>query len=349
MVTLQLIAEKSGVSLRTVSVALNGDPATGRIAPQRVQQIRSIAADLGYRPHAGARLLRQRRFKQIGLAFRVDSVSRLAHSQVLALLLGINDALQPHNYVMSLIPLLDSSGPPDMENGHASRALRERALDNLIVVESVPNSVAAWVRDRFPDSVWANADVWQPTRCVRRDETHAGRLAVEHVRERGYKRIVYVERVNAIHHSSALRRNAALQAAAGCEVQVVGLSLEPTLRPTWAPTLKQLILPGDAIVVADVYLARALQAVLVELNLRPGVDVAVCCCDNSDDLYETWPQLARVSFDRFALGHAAGTIALAGLIDADAPQNSLIMPVTLIAGTTCPAKCSLSFFSEELR
>ncbi|MDP0495902.1 MAG: LacI family DNA-binding transcriptional regulator [Verrucomicrobiota bacterium JB024] len=70
MVTLKNVAEEAGVSVRTVSVVLNGKATEGRISKAIEARILKIAAEMDYRPNAMARATRTRRTLQIGVLVR---------------------------------------------------------------------------------------------------------------------------------------------------------------------------------------------------------------------------------------------------------------------------------------
>jgi len=70
MVTLKQIAEKAGVSVRSVSVVLNGKAVESRISPGVAQKIKRIARELDYRPNSMARAIRMKRTFQIGVLVR---------------------------------------------------------------------------------------------------------------------------------------------------------------------------------------------------------------------------------------------------------------------------------------
>lgn len=57
LVSIKDIAKRAGVSISTVSYALNGSP---KVTPETAEKIRAIAKELNYVPHAGARSLKKR-------------------------------------------------------------------------------------------------------------------------------------------------------------------------------------------------------------------------------------------------------------------------------------------------
>ena len=68
MVTIKDIAKEAGVSVMTVSYALNE---TGRIGATTRQHVKDVAQRLGYQPNAVARGLQRRRMDAIGVVFGV--------------------------------------------------------------------------------------------------------------------------------------------------------------------------------------------------------------------------------------------------------------------------------------
>ena len=66
MVTLRDVAARCGVSVSTVSRALNG---IREISPERAEEIRRLAREMGYRPDAAARALKTNRSSMIGVLY----------------------------------------------------------------------------------------------------------------------------------------------------------------------------------------------------------------------------------------------------------------------------------------
>lgn len=70
MATLKQIAERAGVSVRTVSVILNGKAVEQKLSAKQVENVTRIAREMNYRPNALARAVRVRRTFQIGVLVR---------------------------------------------------------------------------------------------------------------------------------------------------------------------------------------------------------------------------------------------------------------------------------------
>lgn len=64
MVSIRDIAKKAGVSMTSVSYALNNNP---KISKKTTEHIKQVAAELNYRPNAAARTLKARKTKKVGV------------------------------------------------------------------------------------------------------------------------------------------------------------------------------------------------------------------------------------------------------------------------------------------
>ena len=76
MILLKDIAAACGVSVATVSKALNGH---NDIGPETRERIRKVADNMGYFPNSSARTLKTKRSNNLGLLFVEKSQSGLTH------------------------------------------------------------------------------------------------------------------------------------------------------------------------------------------------------------------------------------------------------------------------------
>lgn len=117
MVSIKDIAKKAGVSISTVSYALNGNP---KVTKETSSRILAVAKELNYMPNAAARSLKKRETKIIG-AFLTDFNGAFYGE----LLQGIKEVLNKKGY-----DLIVCSG------AQSHRLLPERNIDGAIVLDS---------------------------------------------------------------------------------------------------------------------------------------------------------------------------------------------------------------------
>lgn len=98
MATIRDIAKKLGLSVSTVSRALNDNQ---RISVRTRRQVKEIAEDMGYQPNYNARNLTNQEANSVGVIFPVNNrvVDNIFY---VGLLRGINEQLNARNYVLSV-------------------------------------------------------------------------------------------------------------------------------------------------------------------------------------------------------------------------------------------------------
>lgn len=127
------VARHSGVSLKTVSRVINGEPHVSKHMQRRVEA--SILA-LGYRPNHSARSLRLGRTQTLRLII-VQRLERFLNEPFIdELLSGIVDAAASGGYAL-LIEVVGSNG--EQTNTHQ---LEGRVVDGTIVIDGRPHSPA---------------------------------------------------------------------------------------------------------------------------------------------------------------------------------------------------------------
>src|SRR4051795_1418412 len=209
--TMREVAAVAGVSLSTVSRAINGDPkvaphlaekgragaTTGhpKVAPALAEKVRAAVGMLGYRRDVTATTLRRadRLSASIGLVF--DDVANPFHA---TLHRGIEDVARAHG----VLAFAGSSDEDTERERELVQAFLSRRVDGLIVVPAGPDH-GYLARDR--DAGVAVVFVDRPPGFIDADVVlsyHAGgaRAATAHLLAAGHRRIGYLGDRRPIHH-----------------------------------------------------------------------------------------------------------------------------------------------------
>lgn len=227
--TLEQIASRAGVSRKTVARALAGEH-KGHWAStaHRVDRIRRIAADLGYRPNVAAKAVRTGRFGCITLL--ISEVH--AHSIVFdSLIRGIQDVTDQARLRLMTARLPDTVLTDEQA---VPKILSEQHSDGLLInyFANYPDRMVHLIRNYNVPSIWLNSKLEQDT--VRPDDFAAGRAATEHLLQLGHTRITYLDyRSKGQHHYSMDDRRdgyAAAMVAAGLSPRVATLPMTVYLR-----------------------------------------------------------------------------------------------------------------------
>src|SRR6201984_458135 len=187
LVTMRDVAQTTGFSPATVSIVLNNAPLARYIAPSTRQRIEEAAKRLGYRPNAMARFLRSKRSQSIGVM-----LFDVTDPFCTPILRGIENALYPLGY----LPIFaDAHNQRDRFERYLEMLL-ERHVDGLIVVANWLFVDLHVLGDLNKREIPAATIGWEipgdRVSSVMVDNETGGRLALEHLYQRGHRRIVII-------------------------------------------------------------------------------------------------------------------------------------------------------------
>jgi len=180
-VTLVDVAELSGVSIKTVSRVVNGEP---NVAPATADRVRRAIEELEYVPYEPARTLSRGKVGVIGLVWGW-SVQSLFSSTLVG---NILRATSERGYNMLLFST--DSHP----NEQVTRALRGRQVDGIILASAAARDNVLIRQLEMTDEpyvvIWADdVDNCKKASCVRIDDFAAARQGTEFLIGLGHRTI----------------------------------------------------------------------------------------------------------------------------------------------------------------
>jgi DNA-binding LacI/PurR family transcriptional regulator len=288
--TMRDVAERAGVSIKTVSNVVNGSK---RVSPQTRLRVQKSIKELGYQLNMTARSLRQGRTGMIGLilpelrvpyfAELADSVLKAAEAQGLTLLIEQTGSLGEHEVDVLSSPrrrftdgvlfspvALDPRFHPELEVDYPLVLLGERIFD-----------------PRYDHVTMANIE--------------ASKRATELLSARGCKHIALLG-----YHENDIMSSARLRFEGYCQgLEAAGLSFDPRLlgsagrwvRSTGLAAMNQVLDSGaqvDGVFAMNDALALGALPALRARGLRVPEDVAVVGFDDIDDARYSDPPLSSV-------------------------------------------------------
>ena len=180
MVRLKDIADACGVSVATVSRALNGLTNENK---ERTAYICQTAREMGYYPNAAARTLKTSRSSNIGILYE----NRMNHEYFSSLLDGLRSAADERGYDLTLIGRNDSR-TAETYYDHA----RRRNLDGVIVIQADFESQDV-VRLAASDMPTVMIDhSYEGSDCVSSDNRASMERIVRFANDHGHRKIAFV-------------------------------------------------------------------------------------------------------------------------------------------------------------
>lgn len=201
--TIQDIAEKAGVSIKTVSRVFNNSP---NVRKQKRDLVISVARDMGYRPNISARQLASNRsFVIVHLSDNpnTDYLSRIYESMR-------SVCMERGYYAVAEQLKADTDGYHTALVNYLGRF----EVDGILLSPPVSDdpSVIAEIKKRNLPCALVSPGVQQEAFInVYIDEEEAGRTITEYMIERGHENLAFVSGLDS--HTASLRREAGFQAA----------------------------------------------------------------------------------------------------------------------------------------
>ena len=293
--TIRDVAREAGVSVASVSRALNGHD---NVRPTLRAHVRTVADRLGYVPHLGARSLSIARTHAIGVMLPD------LHGEFFSeLLRGIDRAAFARGFQL----LLSNMHADRVRAAEAARAMRGR-VDGLLVmapdldVEALFASVGGGV----PALLINCGDNSLGRAELRVDNVAAASTLVDHLVARGHRRIVHVTGPRGNHEArERLRGYTEVMAAHGLAADVIDGDFS---EEAGARAAAQLLARGrrpDAVFAANDMMAIAVLVGLREGGVEVPGDVAVAGFDDIPLARLFSPALTTMRVDIAAIGERA--------------------------------------------
>lgn len=329
-VTMSDVAREAGVSLMTVSRAIN---AKGEINPQTRARVLRVAEEMGYRPSNIARGLATRRTHTLGLV--IPDVANPFFSDVAR---GAEHVAYAAGYNVFLC---NTDEDPQRESA-VLQSLEEKRVDGIVLCSSrLDDGELRTVVDRHPAVVLVNRELENAgAGVVLVDDETGGRAVAQHLLQAGHKAVGLLAGPPASRsgHQRARGYRAALAAA--------GLPY----RPDWVRDCSPVVESGQAVASAllaahpeltalecynDLVAVGALQA-CADLGRRVPDDVAVAGFDDIVLAALVTPPLTTCRVPRYELGAQAMRLLLEQIGGCPQGHRKIVLRPDLVVRASAP-------------
>ncbi len=324
-VRLQDVAERAGVSVRTVSNVVNGFP---HVSPTTRASVQAVLDELGYRPNASARQLRLGRSETISLA--VPEIDSPYFSEVAALLVS-----QAANRGWT-VHIDQTDADPDRERQMVGGP-GSRAVDGVIASPwaLTPEELAAAAHR--PLVLLGEQQPVGRVDHVAIDNVAAAREATDHLLESGRRRLAVIGlQPHLANDTARLREHGYRQALAARDLPVqepLLLAVRKLHRPDGAAAMRQLLdldADIDAVFCFTDQLALGAIRTLADRGVRVPEDIAVLGWDDIEDGRYSVPSLTTISPDKGQLASLALDCLRTRIEDPSAEGRSVVAGHRLI-------------------
>ena len=318
--TIKDVAEQAGVSIATVSRALNDK---GDVSEPTRERVRKVARSVGYTPDPTARSLVSQKTRLVAVVVGDNAghrdLSLIFFGKVLA---AISRRLSEAGYD----PLLLQPSDVGPEHRFDAAILIGVDSDDPLVAEIASRDLPlVGVDVRFASGRSA---------YVGSDHVEGVRLALAHLHALGHRRIAHLAgATNTV--AGAARLQAFREEAAELGLELPDELIRQgdfTSASGYRETCALLALderPTAILAASDLMALAALQAIR-DAGLKPGDDIAIAGFDDLEAAALAYPPLTTIRQDRKELGTLAAARAVDLIEDPDAEAQDTILPVELV-------------------
>ncbi len=326
-VTLRDVALEAGVSIKTVSRVVNGEPAVNAATAVRVA---GVVERLGYRPNELARSLKGQRSRTIGLV-----ISDISNPFMASCAQAIEGVAQEHGHALILC---DSHADLRTEGDYVG-LLTQRQVDGLLLVPAHGHNVHL---NREHQAGLPVVTLDRPAEGVQADmvlvQNRAGaREATEHLIRHGHERIAFVGDVRNFYttrkrlegYKEALKA-ANLKPAPSLGAHSIELGEEAAKSVLDAPDRP------TALFAANILTALGALRAIEHLGLRIPEDVALIGFDDFELAPVLRPRFTLVRQPAAELGRRAAEMLFDRLEGRGRPEpRRLVLPTELVVRESC--------------
>ena len=354
MTTIQQLAAQSGVSVATVSRALNGSPEVSEATRRRILE---LARDLDYTPSAAARTLVSRRSHVVGVILETGpGHPDLLHPFFQEVLVGLKHGVGRLGYDL----LLFASEEPGNGFGGTHSYVRRaghHGVDGAIIMgfDGRDPEIEKLAKSGLP-CIAVDADLGGPRTGVVMSENRQGAaLAVRHLRELGHERIATITGTATPPGADRLegyRDELATQGLEPREEYVVEGDFYDESGYRGTRQLLELDEPPTAIFAASDLMAAGAIRAASDLGMRVPEDVAIVGFDDIGLASLIQPQLTTVRQDMHGLGEAAANGLARMIDDPESPPARELVPTRLVVRASSGANGApgaLTLRTKEVR
>lgn len=325
------LAELAGVSAATVSRALAGKQV---VNAQTAERIRVLAQEHGFRPSSFARNLRIQRRGAIGVVIPLghERWQHISDPFFMGMIGALADELTERGYDLMLSRVI-----PDRDDWLEEMIDSDRVDGFIIIGQSDQVSVLdAAARHYQPMVAWGAFTQGQIHCSVGTDNYLGGRMATEHLIERGCRRIAYFGNPQAIEFRQRLEGSRAAVANANGAARLVEIPTHLATELSGAEIAEFLEhaddMPEGIFAGSDVIAATAIQ-VLGSRGLSVPHDVKVIGFDDLPLARNTTPPLTTIRQD-IATGATQLVECLLARIEGKQAGSVILNPELVVRSST---------------
>ena len=310
-VSIKDVANKAGVSISTVSKALNDKSS---VSSSTIERIKQTAEDMGYVPNSRARVFATKETKQIVFVADIPKDTAFYNPHIFEIIMGLQHSVSKSGY-----SLIVESVEKKEALEYISSLYKKNMADALVVHASIITKrlESLIVKSNLPHLIIGQPDYQSTLSWIDTDNTLSGAIAIRHLLKKDYYPVAFVggkaDDMISLHRFEGAERELKQNNLSFEEQYVLSTSSTIVSGMNAAKKILKMEKPPRSVLCANSVIAFGMMQELRNQNVRVPKDIAVMTFDRYPFSDFTEPRVTSVDMNMYEIGEEAGSILIKNL------------------------------------
>ena len=310
-VSIKDVAKKAGVSISTVSKALNDKSS---VSSSTIERIKQTAEDMGYVPNSRARVFATKETKQIVFIADIPKDTAFYNPHVFEIIMGLQHSVSKRGY-----SLIVESVEKKEALEYISSLYKKNMADALVVHASIITKrlESLIVKSNLPHLIIGQPDYQSTLSWIDTDNTLSGAIAIRHLLKKDYYPVAFVggkaDDMISLHRFEGAERELKQNNLNFEDQYVLSSSSTIVSGMNAAKKILKMEKPPRSVLCANSVIAFGMMQELRNQKIKVPKDVAVMTFDRYPFSDFTEPRVTSVDMNMYEIGEEAGSILIKNL------------------------------------
>lgn len=310
-VSISDVARKAGVSISTVSKALNDKSS---VSSSTVERIKQTAEEMGYVPNPRARVFATKETKQIAFVADIPKDTAFYNPHIFEIIMGLRHSVSKRGYSL-IVESVEKKESLD----YIEKIYKKNMVDALVIHASIITKrlESLVVKSNLPHLIIGEPDYQSTLSWIDTDNALSGAVAIRHLLKNDYFPIAFVggkaDDMISVHRFEGAERELRQNNLSFEDQYILSTSSTIVSGMNAAKKILKMEKPPRSVLCANSVIAFGLMQELRNQNIRVPKDMAVMTFDRYPFSDFTEPRVTSVDMNMYEIGEEAGSILIKNL------------------------------------
>lgn len=310
-VSIKDVAKKAGVSISTVSKALNDKSS---VSSSTIERIKQTAEDMGYVPNSRARVFATKETKQIAFVADIPKDTAFYNPHIFEIIMGLRHSVSKRGYSL-IVESVEKKESLD----YIEKIYKKNMVDALVIHASIITKrlESLVVKSNLPHLIIGEPDYQSTLSWIDTDNALSGAVAIRHLLKNDYFPIAFVggkaDDMISAHRFEGAERELRQNNLSFEDQYILSTSSTIVSGMNAAKKILKMEKPPRAVLCANSVIAFGMMQELRNQKIRVPKDIAVMTFDRYPFSDFTEPRVTSVDMNMYEIGEEAGSILIKNL------------------------------------